>query len=183
MDGEVEFGWIEVKGLGVDVHEDRGGAEEADDLGGGDEGEGGGEDGVAGADPVGHEGQEQGVRARGTADSVLGAHVGGESVFQFLDFGAHDVVSVGQDRLDAGVELGFNALLLSGEIYEVQNGSFQVKKKAKTFLARMSRMDTERPDDRGQMTDDGNYNSLLKKSGTRFLETGCPPGGDFSDDR
>jgi len=38
-------------------------------------------------------------------------------------------------------------------------------------------MDTERPDDRGQMTDDGNYNSLLKKSGIRFLETGVRRGG------
>ena len=43
---------------------------------------------------------------------MLGAHVGGGSVFEFLDFGAHNIVAVGQDGLDAGVELGFDAVLL-----------------------------------------------------------------------
>jgi len=73
---------------------------------------------------------------------VLGAHVGGGSVFEFLDFGAHDIVAVGQNGLDAGVELGFDAVLLIIQVYEVQNGSFQGKNKAKTLLARISRMDT-----------------------------------------
>jgi hypothetical protein len=38
---------------------------------------------------------------------VVGTHVGGEAILQFLDFRSHDVVAVGQDGLDAGVDLGF----------------------------------------------------------------------------
>jgi len=53
-----------------------------------------------------------------------------------------------------------------------------ISEEKKTLLARMTRMDTERPEDRGQMTEkkDGYY-SLLQKSGTRFLKTGYRRGG------
>ena len=65
----------DIEGNGIDVNEDRGGAEEADHLGCGDEGKRRGEDRIARADAVSHERHEEGVGARSAADGVLYTHV------------------------------------------------------------------------------------------------------------
>ena len=67
LDGEdrgLELGGIEVVGVGVDVDEDRRGAQPGDDLAGGGEGEAGAEDRVAG--PI-----SQAISGRATASVPL----------------------------------------------------------------------------------------------------------------
>lgn len=96
--GDLGFdeGGVDVAGVGFDVDEDRLGAEQDDDFGGGDECERGGDDFVAGADAKGHEADEQGFGAAGDGNAVFGAGVGGEALFEFADFGAEDVLAVVQ---------------------------------------------------------------------------------------
>ena len=109
-------GRVNVAGVGFDVDEHRGGADQDDDLGGGDEGEGGGDDLVAGTDPKGHQADEQGLGAAGDGDAVLGAGIGGQALFQFPHLGAEDVLAMLQDALDAGVDLGLEGLVLGLEV-------------------------------------------------------------------
>ncbi len=55
VNGCFQLGWIEIEGARVDIDKDRGGAEQGDDLGGGDKGEGCGEHRIPGSDAVGHQ--------------------------------------------------------------------------------------------------------------------------------
>jgi hypothetical protein len=109
LDGGLQFGGIDVVGPGIDVHEDRGGAEEADHFGRGDEGKGGGEDRIARANAVSHERHKEGVGARGAADGMLCAHVGGKLLFELFDFRPHDVIAMCQNLLDICIQLFFDS--------------------------------------------------------------------------
>lgn len=73
---------IDVPGVGVDVGEDRPGPGAANGADGGEEGEGGGDDLVAGTDVEGRQGQRQGIGTGGTADAVAGAAITGDLLFQ-----------------------------------------------------------------------------------------------------
>jgi hypothetical protein len=119
LDRKNELCRIQIEGLGVDVHKHWCRTQEADDFGGGDEGERGGEDGVSGTDAVGHERHEQRVRAAGAGDRVLHANVCSQSCFQFLDLRPHDVLPVVQDPVKVLLELGTNPVLLGLEVDEV----------------------------------------------------------------
>ena len=112
---------VDVEGGGVDVHEDRRRAEEADHLGRRDEGEGRREDGVARADSEGHERHEEGVRPRGAADGVLCADVAGEGLLQLPDLRAVDVLAVGEDPGDIGIQFIRDAPLLRGKIDKIHD--------------------------------------------------------------
>ena len=62
----------DVEGGGVDIHEDRRAAGVMDGARRGEEGEGGGDDLVAGLEIQGHERQQQRVGTAGAGDPVLG---------------------------------------------------------------------------------------------------------------
>jgi hypothetical protein len=51
---------------------------------------------------------------------VFDAHVGRQFIFQLLDFGAHNILAVGQDPLQPLQELRQNQLLLGLEVDEGQ---------------------------------------------------------------
>ena len=112
-------GGVDVAGVGFDIDEDRFGAEQDDDFGGGDKGEGSGDDFIAGADAEGHEADEQGFGAAGDGDAVFGAGVGGEVLFEFADFGAEDVLAVVQYAMQVAFKLRPDGVLLGLEVDEV----------------------------------------------------------------
>jgi len=87
-DPGLDLGRVDVAGVGLDVHEDGGGTNQDNHLGGGDEGEGGGDDLVAGTNAECHQADQQGLGAAGDRDAVLGAGVGGQTLFQFADLRA-----------------------------------------------------------------------------------------------
>jgi hypothetical protein len=113
IDSNLQFGRVDVVGLGIDIHENRGGAEEADDLSRGNERKRRGEDRIARADSIGHEGHEEGVRSRGAANSVLCSDIGPQFRFQFLDFRAHDVMAMMQNAENSIVERWPDTVLLT----------------------------------------------------------------------
>jgi hypothetical protein len=123
---------VQVEGRRVDVDEDRGRPEQLDHLGRGDEGEGGGEDGIAALDPVGHQGEQQGVGPGGTGDGMPDACEIGQLLFELLYLRAHDVLAVVEDGQDVLLELGSYPLLLKGQVDELQRvppgeGRFEVE--------------------------------------------------------
>ena len=90
----------------VDVDQDRGRADGADRLGGGDEGVGRHDHLVAGADPERAQGELQGHRSGGEADRLFGLAVGGEVALEVLDLGAEGEGGVVGDPLDHLEQLG-----------------------------------------------------------------------------
>jgi hypothetical protein len=87
---------------------------------------GGREDGVAGADPQGHQGHQQGVRPRGAADGVFDACVGGQLRFQLPDLRPVDVLAVGQDPGDPGADFRGDEPLLGRQIDKVHGFSISL---------------------------------------------------------
>jgi len=88
--GRPDLRRIDVEGLRVDVHEDRRRADVADRLRGGDEGERGRDDLVAGPYPRGQEGEVQRVRAGGHGDGVLRAEEFRRLALEGLHVGPED---------------------------------------------------------------------------------------------
>ena len=80
------------------------GAEQGDDFGRGDEGEGRGDDFVARLDVERHQGDQQRLGAGGDRNAVLGPGVFGQLAFEFRHFRAHDVLAVIEHLVDAGVD-------------------------------------------------------------------------------
>jgi hypothetical protein len=122
FDGEnglFQFLRVDVVGLGIDIDEDRCGAEEADDLRRGDEGEGRGENGIAGTYIVCHQGHKEGVGAGGAADGVFHADIGSQFLLQFLHFRSHDVIAMGEDPLHTFIQLFFDSFLLCFKINKI----------------------------------------------------------------
>ena len=118
-DGGFDFTRVDVVGTRVDVDEDRCCAQQGDHFAGGDEGERCGDDFVTGADAQRHHGDEQGVGAAAGGDAMFDADIGGEFFFELRDFGAHDVLAVGQDAVDVLFELGADVVLLGFQVDEV----------------------------------------------------------------
>jgi len=104
-DGGFDFVGIEVEGLGVDVDEDGSGADHLDDVGGGDEGEGGGDDLVAGADVQGEEAAVEAGGAGGDGDGFVDVEVVLEGVFELGAFGAQGEMA-GFQNVDDGLDFG-----------------------------------------------------------------------------
>lgn len=111
-DGGFQLGRIQGIGARIDVDIDGLGAQQGDGLGRGDVGEARGDDFVSRPDPQRHLGDLQGVGAVGDGDAVLGAGIGGQPFFQLGDFRPQDELAVGQHALDAGIDFGFQALVL-----------------------------------------------------------------------
>ena len=79
-----------LKVVGIDVDEDRLGADAGDAAGRREERERGGDDLVAWSDVERHQGRRERVGARGHADGVAHIYHRGDFALEGLDFGAHD---------------------------------------------------------------------------------------------
>ena len=110
---------VNIEGERVDVHEGRRRADQADHLGRCGESKRRCEDGVPRTDIEGHKRHEKGVRARGAADGVLYTDVAGEKRFQLPDLRPVDVLAVGEDRSDSGIQFIRDAPLLGGKIDKI----------------------------------------------------------------
>jgi len=97
----------------VNVHVHGFGTQQRHGFGGGYVGKAGGDDLVAGAYTQRHLGDLQRIGAVGHGDAVLGTGVGAELFFQLGHFGAEDVLAMLKHTLDAGVNLGLQALVLA----------------------------------------------------------------------
>ena len=102
-----------------DVDEDRFGAEQDDNFCGGDEGEGGSDDFIPGADADGHEADEQCFGTAGNGDAVFGTGVGGKFLFEFAYFRAENVLPVVQHAMQVLFKLRPYGILLGLEVDEV----------------------------------------------------------------
>lgn len=91
LDLALKVGHVDVEGVLINVDEDGRGALHGDDLGRGEEGEAGNEDGVAGFHVPGFQSQQKGIGAAVAGDAVLRADIVGEGGLHLLDFRAHDV--------------------------------------------------------------------------------------------
>ncbi len=109
---------VYVARVGLDIHKHGLGAEQHDHLGRGHKGKGRGDDLVIGLDVQGHEAHQQGLGTAGHRDAVLRTREGREPVFQLFDFGTHYVLAMLQHRVDAGLDLRLERLVLSFEVDE-----------------------------------------------------------------
>ena len=90
----VQVGRVDVESTRVDLDEDGRGTKQKNDLGRRSEGEGWHEDGIAYADPLGHQRHDQGIGAARDTDRMLGAPPCGKRRFQFGNFGPQDELTV-----------------------------------------------------------------------------------------
>ena len=88
---------VDVEGVGIDVGEDRRGAAERDDFGGGAEGEGRTDHGVARADLPGHQSQAQRIGAARAGDRVARAAERRELGLERAHFRTLDELAMRQD--------------------------------------------------------------------------------------
>ena len=98
-------GGIYVEGMGVNVYKDGDGTLVEDDVGRGDEGEGGGDDQVAFAHAGGDDAQMKPCRAARDADGVVGSNVGGEALLELVNAGAEAEIP-GLEHLIHCLDLG-----------------------------------------------------------------------------
>lgn len=105
-DGRFEQIGVEVEIVGADVYQHRAGIEVTDDLGGGGEGVGGGDDLIAARQADGFQGQVHGGGAGVDGDGVFGSHCLGEFGFKLSGFGASRDPA-GEQRLTDFGQFGF----------------------------------------------------------------------------
>ena len=115
-DGAFESCRVEVQGFGLDVDEDGRGAGAPDGAGGREERVRRGDDLVARPDSQGHQGQEQGVGARGAPDGEGGLAVAGGLRLELRDLGAEDEVLALDDAPDRAIDLVADAQVLRLEV-------------------------------------------------------------------
>lgn len=124
-DGGFQPGRVQGVGAGVDVDVDRLGAQQGDGFGRGDIGEARRDDLVPRTDAQRHLGNLQSISAIGDGDAVFGAGIVGQPFFQLGDFRPQDELAVSQHALDAGIDFGFQALILCLQVDELHGlGSF-----------------------------------------------------------
>lgn len=87
-DGGLDVGGVDVEVAGIDVDQHRPGVEVADDLGGGGEGIGGGDDLITPLQANGFQGQVHGRSAGVDGNGVSGADRGGKLRLELSGFGA-----------------------------------------------------------------------------------------------
>ena len=107
---------IKVETDGADVAENWGGSHPGDTAGGGKKGERGDEDFVAGTDPEGHEGEEDGVGAGGDAEVVRDAGEGDAFLFEGGYVRTHDELAVGEDAFEGGFKFTGKRMVLGVDV-------------------------------------------------------------------
>ncbi len=111
-------GGVDVVGLGVDVAEDGRRTDVVYGAGGGEEGEAGDEDGVAGADAEGAQRQEERVGPAGEPDRMLDVAVRGGGVLESLDVRSEDELTALQHVTDRRVDFGADGAVLTNQIQQ-----------------------------------------------------------------
>lgn len=117
-DGGLDLGGVDIAGVRLDIHEDRLGAEQHDDLGRRNEGKRGRDDLVTRLDPHRHQADQQGFGAAGHGDAVLGPGIGFELLLEFAHLRAHDVLAMLQHLVHALLDGIFEGAVLGLEIDE-----------------------------------------------------------------
>ncbi len=117
-DGAREAGHVDIEGLGVDIDEDRRRAEQRHDFGGGAEGEGRTKHGIAGADTLRHQHQQQRVGAAGATHRMAGPGERRKVGFELPHFRAHDELAVIEHARDRRVDCGTEPAALRGDVDE-----------------------------------------------------------------
>ena len=112
----LDAGGVEVEGSRVDIGEQGRGTGAEDAADGGEEAEGRGDDGGAGADVEGGEGEPEGVGAAGAADGVGYAAGGGGGLLEAVDLGTEDEALTGTDGFDGREDLFADLGVLAAEV-------------------------------------------------------------------
>src|SRR5260370_36376710 len=110
------FAWVDIVGVGPNIREHRFGAKGAHSTGSGNKCKRRQNHLVARIDPAGAEGEDERVRARGDADAVRHAAVGGNFAFQRSSFTPQDELLRGDDPLDRGANLCADGRVLRSQI-------------------------------------------------------------------
>ena len=118
VDRRRELRGVDHEGGGIDVHEHGRRADLDDRLRRGDEGEGGGEDLVAGTDPGGVHHDAQGVGAGVEGDAVPHAVEVGQLPLDGVVVGAEHIRAARHDLVDGGVDLGGELVVLGLDVVE-----------------------------------------------------------------
>ena len=108
----------DVEGRGIDIGEHRRRAEERHHLGGRAEREGRADDGVAGADALRHQHQQQRVGAARAGHHVAGAAELGERRFERPHLGTENELAVLEHARDRGVDPAAEPAALGGNVDE-----------------------------------------------------------------
>ena len=109
----VEIVGVDIESLAIDVNKHRCGTHHCHSLGGGEEGEVGHEDGIAGTDIQSHQRHRQGVGAVTTSDAMFHSHIVGQLLLQLRHLRTHDIGSAAGDTQQGFVHLGAHGLVLS----------------------------------------------------------------------
>lgn len=118
-----DLGYIDIAGIGFDIHEHRLGAKQHDDFCSCYKSKRSGDDFVTGLNAHCHQADQQGLGATGHGDAMLGARVGLQLLLQLAHFGAHDVLAVLQHLVHARLDGIFQSTVLGLEIDEGNRGA------------------------------------------------------------
>jgi hypothetical protein len=117
----LEFPGVDVGGVRLGIHVHRLCGKQHDHLGGGGEGERGGDDLVARLDVQRHEGDEERIGPARNSHAVSGADISRQALLELRDLRSEDVLAVVEDRLDACVDRLAQQAVLSLEVDEVHD--------------------------------------------------------------
>ena len=127
-DGGFDEGGVDVEGGGVDVDHDRDGAEMGDDLDGGDEREGGGDDFVAGLEAGGLHHDAEGVGSAVDGDGVFDPVAFGNAFFELLAVFAEDVGAGFEDFHAPCPNVFFDFVVLGFEVDKVDTHKWSLSR-------------------------------------------------------
>ena len=118
FNGFFQFHRIHIVSCFFNIGEDRSRAHKGNGFGCGKEGEGGGEDRIAGADLKCHQSHQESVRTAGTGKGVLGSGIFRQLFFQFGNFRTEDVMTAVQNTLDPRKDVAFDQRILFFQVNE-----------------------------------------------------------------
>lgn len=122
-DGSFDLGYVDIAGVGFDIHKHRLGAKQHDDFCSCYKSKRSGDDFVTGLNAHCHQADQQGLGATGHGDAMLGARIGLQLLLQLAHFGAHDVLAVLQHLVHARLDGIFQSTVLGLEIDEGNRGA------------------------------------------------------------
>ena len=109
---------IDIECLRIDVGKNRPGAKPRDRAGRGEERETRQNHLVAGGNVQGHQGQQQGVAARGAADGVFCLAIGGQLLFELRDLRPEHESAAIANPAECGEDLRFQSRVLASQVQE-----------------------------------------------------------------
>lgn len=107
---------IEIEAVFSDIAKDWSGPDAGDAAGGGEEGEGGNNDFIAGADAQGHEREEDGIGAGGDPQVVQDTREGGAFLLKGSNVRAHDKLAAFENTLESGFQFRGERVVLGVDL-------------------------------------------------------------------